>query len=96
MIRVGLVDDHPTVLASLAAAVNADPDMELIGTAAIGAGPDALRGSGQRHPLDHKRRRVTKPRLAVVSDRSRMNVLAMAADSTVLVSSPARSSEMCH
>lgn len=34
MIRVGLVDDHPTVVASLAAAVAADPDMELIGTAA--------------------------------------------------------------
>lgn len=34
MIRVGLVDDHPTVVASLAAAVAAEPDMDLIGTAA--------------------------------------------------------------
>ena len=33
-IRVGLVDDHPTVLASLAAAVDGADDMTLIGTAA--------------------------------------------------------------
>lgn len=32
-IRVGLVDDHPTVLASLATAVEAADDMTLIGTA---------------------------------------------------------------
>lgn len=42
MIRVGLVDDHPTVVASLAAAVAADPDMELIGTAATLADGVAL------------------------------------------------------
>lgn len=34
LIRVGLVDDHPTVVASLAAAVAAEHDMQLIGTAA--------------------------------------------------------------
>ncbi len=33
-IRVGLVDDHPTVLAAVAAAVHASADLELIGTAA--------------------------------------------------------------
>lgn len=33
-IRVGLVDDHPTVLASVAAAIRASSDMGLVGTAA--------------------------------------------------------------
>lgn len=40
-IRVGLVDDHPTVLAGVVAAVQASPDLALIGTAATI--PDALR-----------------------------------------------------
>ena len=32
-IRVGIVDDHPTVLAAVAAAVEATEDLELVGTA---------------------------------------------------------------
>lgn len=32
LIRVGLVDDHPTVLAAVAAAVDASQDLELVGT----------------------------------------------------------------
>lgn len=44
MIRVGLVDDHPTVVASLAAAVTAESDMELIGTATTLADGLALAG----------------------------------------------------
>lgn len=32
-IRVGLVDDHPAILASIAAAIAGSPDLELIGTA---------------------------------------------------------------
>lgn len=41
-IRVGLVDDHPTVLAAVAAAVAASADLELIGTASTLEGARGL------------------------------------------------------
>ena len=47
--RVGIVDDHPAIVAAIAAAVDAEPDLELAGTAAVagrrhrpGAGADVL------------------------------------------------------